>query len=121
MAILAVDKDGTEIISDYDIYRNGFKRHYMTCANSEKCAKCLNRNCKTDELGRKYRTEVYNYPPKMNKDKAITELHFWDNFEFDPDGNKISFIISLPKGIIKKLIDRELTWEDEPVELNYEN
>lgn len=25
--------------------------------------------------------------------------------------------ITLPKGSIKKLIDRELTWEDEPVEL----
>ena len=48
--------------------------------------------------------------------KAIDLLSFWDNFEFDPDGNKLDFIVSLPKGSIKKLIGRELTWEDEPYE-----
>ena len=28
-----------------------------------------------------------------------------------------SWFINLPKGLIAKLIGRELTWEDEPVEL----
>lgn len=28
--------------------------------------------------------------------------------------------ILLPKGVIKKLIDRDLSWEDEPVELKEE-
>lgn len=31
-----------------------------------------------------------------------------------------SCAIGLPKGSIKKLIGRELTWEDEPVELKSE-
>lgn len=34
---------------------------------------------------------------------------FWDTFD---DEN-----VRLPDGTIKKLIGRELTWEDEPVEL----
>lgn len=30
-------------------------------------------------------------------------------------------MLSLPKGSIEKLIGKKLTWEDEPVELKYEN
>lgn len=33
-------------------------------------------------------------------------------------GNDKTQIIPLPKGSIKKLIGRELSWNDEPVELN---
>lgn len=36
--------------------------------------------------------------------------HWWD----------VDAEISLPKGIIKKLIGRDLTWEDNPVELKEE-
>lgn len=53
----------------------------------------------------------------MDRGKAIEVLSFWDNFEFDSDGNKLDYLVVLPKGSIKKLIGRDLTWEDEPVEL----
>ena len=39
MALLAVNKNGMEIISDYDLYRNGYRKKYKTCDLS-KCAKC---------------------------------------------------------------------------------
>ena len=53
----------------------------------------------------------------MNREEAIEVLSFWDTFEFDSDGNKLDYLVVLPKGSIKKLMGRELTWEDEPVEL----
>lgn len=34
---------------------------------------------------------------------------------FDPEGNL--HLVGLPKGTIKKIIGRELTWQDEPVEI----
>lgn len=37
---------------------------------------------------------------------------------FDPFG--LLYCFSLPKGSIKKLIGRDLTWEDNPVELKEE-
>lgn len=33
------------------------------------------------------------------------------------DGEELGDCVELPKGTIKKIIGRELTWEDEPVEL----
>lgn len=39
--------------------------------------------------------------------------YYWDT-------SSVCSIISLPKGSIKKLIGRELTWEDEPVKLKEE-
>lgn len=44
---------------------------------------------------------------------------FWDDVVY---ANYVQFStsIKLPKGTIKKLIGRELTWEDEPVELKEE-
>ncbi len=38
---------------------------------------------------------------------------------YDKHGETYSFI-ELPKGSIRKLIGRELTWEDEPVEIKGE-
>ena len=44
----------------------------------------------------------------------------WDNISHtiysDPSYN-VNTVITLPYGTIKKLIGRNLTWEDEPVEL----
>lgn len=40
--------------------------------------------------------------------------YWWD------DNNGFDTEISLPKGSIKKLIGRDLTWEDNPVELKEE-
>lgn len=31
MAYLAVNKDGTEIISDYSLYRSGYYKRYKKC------------------------------------------------------------------------------------------
>lgn len=42
---------------------------------------------------------------------------FWMSLYNDPDDGWRNIAIKLPKGTIKKLIGRELTWEDEPVEL----
>lgn len=119
MAWLAVDKDGTEMISDYTLYRNGYYKRYPKCS-PDKCGKYPCVGCKTDENGKRYKLTTYSYPPKMNEEEAIELLSFWDNFEYDPDGNKIDFTVPLPEGSIKKLIGRDLTWEDEPVELKVE-
>jgi len=118
MAYLAVNKNGIELISEYTMFRNGERKRYFKCAHPEKCNRCASETfCKTDADGRKYRMEVYPEPPKIkDKAEAIEKLSFWDNFECDPDGNPLDFTIALPKGSIKKLIGRELTWEDEPFE-----
>ena len=42
-----------------------------------------------------------------------THGYWWDDLYFSTE-------ISLPKGTIKKLIGRDLTWEDNPVELKEE-
>ena len=44
------------------------------------------------------------------------KLEWWYD-EIYEGGVALDTEISLPKGSIKKLIGRELTWEDEPVEL----
>lgn len=60
---------------------------------------------------------VFNYKPK----RKIYEIDFlWDgNNMIAPEwiDSKHTGRITLPKGSIKKLIGRELKWEDEPVEL----
>lgn len=47
-----------------------------------------------------------------SKDIFIREDGFWSSSDPYEDG-----LLTLPKGSIKKLIGRELTWENEPVEL----
>lgn len=47
----------------------------------------------------------YGKPERNNIDG------FWYDFHFIDSG------IPLPKGTIKKLINKDLTWEDEPVEI----
>lgn len=53
---------------------------------------------------------VYDYKPIRNHYLYWTE-------DYDKEGDPIGKSVELPKGTIKKLIGRELTWEDEPVEL----
>lgn len=43
--------------------------------------------------------------------------YFWCDIFNDSQLGAMNASITLPKGTIKKLIGRELTWEDEPVEL----
>ena len=46
------------------------------------------------------------------EEKPIRKLDYFDvRYQFDEP------VVQLPKDSIKKLIGRELTWEDEPVEL----
>lgn len=40
----------------------------------------------------------------------------WEGWGRNTDGESCT-LIEIPKGTIKKLIDRELSWEDDPVEL----
>ena len=42
------------------------------------------------------------------------EIEYWEGYR---EGSFTDKSIELPKGSIKKLIGRELSWEDEPVEL----
>lgn len=42
---------------------------------------------------------------------------FWCNPYNDSEWGLIDTSVPLPKGTIKKLIGRELSWEDEPVEI----
>lgn len=44
--------------------------------------------------------------------RAFFEWHGWE----DVYGDRCT-LISVPKGTIKKLIGKEMTWEDEPIEL----
>lgn len=53
----------------------------------------------------------------MSKKEAVELLSFWDNFEYDSDGNEINFIVILPEGSIEKLIGKQMSWEDDPVEI----
>lgn len=55
-----------------------------------------------------------------NKPTRGGGLHFWYdevNDEVNDGGTLYDTEIPLPKGSIKKLIGRNLTWNDEPVEL----
>ena len=50
----------------------------------------------------------------LRKPKRV--YRFWVDANEDSEDTQIS----LPKGAIKKLIGRDLTWQDEPVELKEE-
>lgn len=49
--------------------------------------------------------------------KPIRETSSYWGKDCDKHGEDIGEAVKLPRGSIKKLIGRELTWEDEPVEL----
>jgi hypothetical protein len=55
-----------------------------------------------------------------NKDEMVFIGKPYRHLSLDIWKNKKNIAIELPKGSIKKLIGRELTWEDEPVELKEE-
>ena len=57
---------------------------------------------------------IFSHKPTRGK-----ELSFWYD-EVEDGGVFYDTEISLPKGTIKKLIGRDLTWRDEPVELKEE-
>ena len=53
-----------------------------------------------------------------HKPTRVKELDVW--YDGEEEGIFYDSEISLPKGSIKKLIGRDLTWEDNPVELEEE-
>ena len=94
MAWVAVDKDGTEkIFNSFPIRRSD--------VNSILFASIV-RNF----IRKKYSKNNYKKWDSM-----------WSTDENDPMPENA---IVLPKGSIKKLIGRDLTWQDEPVELKEE-
>ena len=54
---------------------------------------------------------IFSHKPIIDK-----HLNFWYD-EIKDGGICYDIEISLPKGSIKKLIGKELTWQDNPVEL----
>lgn len=52
---------------------------------------------------------IFQSKPHRSKGYKTWDIDYWATYETD--------IIELPKGSIKKLIGRELTWDDEPVKL----
>lgn len=116
MAYLAVNKNGSEIISEHELFRNGYYKKYCNAQSKENCRMCRLIGCiKEKETGKGYFNKVYRELPKIKN--QLEELSFWDNFECDTEGNTIDYTVVLPKGSIKKLIGKELTWKDEPFEL----
>lgn len=64
----------------------------------------------------------YLFRAKRNSYYELTDAskddgEFWMSLYNDPDDGWKNIAITLPKGTIKKLIGRDLTWEDNPVEL----
>ncbi|WP_373731235.1 fructan hydrolase [Bacteroides heparinolyticus] len=66
--------------------------------------------CRLDKHFRIESSSDYSFLNKDNTD-------FWACIYDNPDEGYENIAIELPKGSIKKLIGRELTWEDNPVEL----
>lgn len=89
MAWLAVDKDGTEkIFNSVPLRRNQYSFHIFIYS-------------------------LLRHLP-YTKNQRNKWAAYWSSDETDPlpEG-----AIILPKGTIKKLIGRDLTWKDDPVEL----
>lgn len=85
MAVVAVNKDGTEVIGE-DLVRCRYNKHYWIEPSG-----------------------IFN----LQKEQTS----FWGSIYDNPDEGFENIAIELPKGSIKKLIGRELTWDDEPVGL----
>lgn len=93
MAWLVVNKYGSEYITDWKPFRD--KKKIMVPDGEEE-----------DYQG-------HFFSPAYKHNGQYEDIwDFEDNFRIPK--------IKLPKGSIKKLIGKELTWEDEPVELKEE-
>lgn len=60
-----------------------------------------------DKSGDEY---IYDYEP-------VRASNFYWIMDCDKHGEFIGESVELPKGSVKKLIGRDLTWDDEPVEI----
>lgn len=62
--------------------------------------------------GRKDVECIYSHEPVRINDK------YGEYWGFDDEFSGIGYdVVELPKGSIKKLIGRDLTWEDEPIKI----
>lgn len=91
MIWLAVNKDGTEIISECELRRFIDKLHETN--RMDYSCRCVD-----------FENPNPHWTPKLK-------------VEDTPKFGKLIAILKLPKGTIKKLIGRELTWDDEPVKI----
>lgn len=59
---------------------------------------------------------IFEEKPERDEDvwQYLVEMSVWND---DPEQDYHEYGIALPKGSIKKLIGRELSWKDEPVEI----
>lgn len=91
MAWVAVDKDGVEAIFDGKPFRGNTQKD-------------------RDHVWGTYAGEYYDrwYPKHDGRNEDTGDAYYQGHF------------IEMPKGSIKKLIGRELTWDEEPVELKRE-
>lgn len=75
-----------------------------------------------------YETEVkmawvatnFNGTEIISPDKPTRDFREWSDYQeiwIEGEYGKVDYSICLPKGTIRKLIGKELTWEDDPVEL----
>lgn len=66
---------------------------------------------------------IFAYKPyRKDGNRSLYKLYdpsYWSDEDVSEYGNEDTGIL-LPKGSIKKLIGRDLTWQDEPVELKEE-
>ena len=97
MAWLAVDKDGTEVISQVEIKRN-------------------------TEI-HKMKDRIWTIREERDFENGVREwLVYVSKDEYRRNGSSFGYfnknsIIKLPKGTIEKIIGKVLTWDDEPVEI----
>ena len=68
-------------------------------------------------VGYKGEEFVFNYKPKRETYERVFLFDDNDKIAHEWIDSKHAGCITLPKGSIKKLIGRELSWSDEPVEL----
>lgn len=63
---------------------------------------------------------VFRYKPHRSIYEKVFQIDENDTIEHEWEDDKCCSRINLPKGSIKKLIGRELSWNDSPVELKEE-
>ena len=56
---------------------------------------------------------IFRFKPERKLDTDYMTLSYWGWYDLRLD----DWGLDLPKGSIKKLIGRELTWDDDPVKL----
>ena len=101
---LAVDSNGNEKMSSCKLGFQRFSPRLYHCRYAP--------DSKTRNLAYKERQKVCSYNDTQMKDDHWVEVFSGDELGKTGAYPRWSY---LPKGSIKKLIGRELTWEDEPV------